>query len=144
MRPRYTSCYCQSEVTTMKHAIAFAVLLVMFAGYKATHAQTTKPAIKPPVQSAYQILPPVEYDRNYDGDLTITMVDTVEELQAVCRIDDPKLLACSRHNNESCIVVLVRDDVMRRRGWSTGVLLRHEIGHCNGWSGNHEGQRSYL
>jgi len=36
---------------------------------------------------------------------------------------------------------MVRDEVMRERGYSTGLLLRHERGHCNGWTGAHEGER---
>src|SRR5262245_11776782 len=26
---------------------------------------------------------------------------------------------------------------MRARGWTTELLLRHEIGHCNGWPSDH-------
>ena len=36
---------------------------------------------------------------------------------------------------------MVDDDVMRKWGWTTGMLLRHEIGHCNGWPGDHPDQR---
>jgi hypothetical protein len=69
------------------------------------------------------------------------MVDTLEELHKICQLDQPNLLACSRRNEWSCVIVMVRDEVMRERNWSTGMLLRHEIGHCNGWGADHEGQR---
>jgi len=36
---------------------------------------------------------------------------------------------------------MVKDEVMRSRNWTTGLLLRHEIGHCNGWGADHEGER---
>src|SRR5215510_2543726 len=33
--------------------------------------------------------------------------------------------------------------VMKARGWTTALLLRHETGHCNGWPSDHPGQRPY-
>jgi len=36
---------------------------------------------------------------------------------------------------------MVRDEVMRKRGYNTGLILRHERGHCNGWDGYHTGGR---
>src|SRR5262249_41795159 len=41
------------------------------------------------------ILPPTEYDRYYEGDLTIRMVNTLEELRAACNITSPFTLACA-------------------------------------------------
>jgi hypothetical protein len=34
--------------------------------------------------------------------------------------------------------------IMKARGWTTALLLRHETGHCNGWPSDHPGQRSLL
>ena len=42
---------------------------------------------------------------------------------------------------DSCRIILIDDAVMKARGWTTELLLRHEIGHCNGWPGNHPGER---
>jgi len=95
----------------------------------------------PPPQTRYPILPPPEYDRPYNGDLTIRIVPTFEALRAACNVYNPKMLACARHNAKSCIIYLVEDEVMRERGWNTGLLLRHEIGHCNGWPGDHPDER---
>jgi len=89
----------------------------------------------------YGIFPPVKYDYEYEGDLTIEMVDTQAEVQTMCRVNNPHILACSWQNGKSCLILMVRDEVMRERGYSTGLLLRHERGHCNGWSGAHEGER---
>jgi hypothetical protein len=91
---------------------------------------------------AQPILPPVEYDKPYDGDLTIKMVATLEELRERCGTRIPKMLACAFHNSKSCVIYLVEDSVMRQRGWTTGILLRHETGHCNGWPGDHPGERA--
>src|SRR6516164_10483837 len=89
----------------------------------------------------HMILPPEQYDHDYEGDLTIKIVDTLEELHALCKLDGPQLLACSTHNSRSCLIVMVKDEVMRQHGWTTGLLFRHERGHCNGWGGDHAGER---
>jgi hypothetical protein len=104
---------------------------------------TTVP-IRPvePVPILHMILPPEQYDHDYDGDLTIKIVDTIEELRALCKLDAPQLVACSTHNSQSCLIVMVKDELMRQRGWTTGLLLRHERGHCNGWGADHAGERS--
>ena len=39
------------------------------------------------------------------------------------------LLACSFRYAKNCVIYLVEDNVMRKRGWTTGLLLRHETGH---------------
>jgi hypothetical protein len=96
----------------------------------------------PPPQTRYPILPPPEFDKPYDGDLTIRMLPTFEALRVACNVYNPKMLACARHNEKSCIIYLVEDEVMRERGWNSGLLLRHEIGHCNGWPGDHPDQRN--
>src|SRR6516165_6107420 len=82
----------------------------------------------------FMILPPIEYDHDYEGDLTIKMVDSVEELRVLCDNNTPQMLACSMNNARSCLIIMVKDEVMRQRGWTTGLLLRHERGHCNGWA----------
>ena len=91
------------------------------------------------------ILPPEEYDHQYEGDLTIKIVDTLEELFALCGQRLPNMLACSypsyMDNFKSCQIVMVKDETMRKRGWTSGLLFRHEQGHCNGWPGSHLGQR---
>jgi hypothetical protein len=99
----------------------------------------SKPTL--PVKS-FPILPPVEYDHYYEGDLTINMVNTLEELYAACGMQTRFLLACSSHTRTACLITMVKDEVMRSIGWTTGLLLRHEIGHCNGWGADHAGQRA--
>jgi hypothetical protein len=89
----------------------------------------------------YMILPPVEYDHYYEGDLTIRVVPTLEELLARCNITNPITLACAMVYEKNCVIYLLPDETMRKRGWTTGLLLRHEIGHWNGWPGDHPGER---
>ena len=82
-------------------------------------------SIRPAPGQTFMIFPPAEYDRYYEGDLTIKMVATIEELYAICQINKPQLLACTLRNQHSCVIVLVNDEVMRKRSWTTGLLLRH-------------------
>ena len=72
------------------------------------------------------------------------MADTLAELQTLCKVDNPKLLACALLGPQlkSCIIILVDDEIMRRRGWTSGLLFRHERGHCNGWGQDHAGERA--
>jgi hypothetical protein len=88
----------------------------------------------PPPKQSMPILPPVEFDRYYEGDLTIKIVPTLEELRTACNNLNPDqwTLACAFRREKSCVIYMVEDEVMRKRGWTTGLLLRHEIGHCNG------------
>jgi len=123
--------------------LLFAAATVIVAAVTwPARSQQPAPFVKPVPTPTYKIFPPAEYDRFYEGDLTIKMVDTLEELHKLCQIDNPKLLACSQRNQWSCVIVMVRDEVMRGRNWTTGLLLRHEIGHCNGWGADHAGERS--
>ena len=101
--------------------------------------------VPPPPDTPRQphfILPPAEFDKPYDGDLTIKIVNTLVELEIACRVKNDKMLGCAFHNEKSCVIYLLEDSVMRQRGWNTGLLLRHEIGHCNGWPGWHPDQRA--
>jgi len=136
--------------------IIFVAMLALLAGIRAS-AQTTypkpvttvpigtKPATTAPVKKPdiqYLIFPPAEFDHEYNGDLTIMMADTIEELRALCHdgaLINPIMIACSQRNAKSCLIIMVRDEVMRQRGYSTGIILRHEIGHCNGWGQDHTG-----
>jgi hypothetical protein len=127
----------------MKPAVVFALLFAAFATCKAYSQNVTMVPVKPaPMKTQYAIFPPAELDHYYEGDLTIKIVDSLEELREVCQLDGENLLACSTRNRASCIIVLVKDEVMRKRSWTTGMLLRHEMGHCNGWGADHAGERS--
>src|SRR5262245_5710083 len=116
-------------------ALAWVCANVGAAGIAST--QTFMPITPKPIPTIPAprpaILPPVEYDKPYDGDLTLRIVDTLQQVLDWCDIGKDKvLLGCARRNGKSCYVVLVRDEVMRMNGWNSGEMLRHEIGHCNG------------
>ena len=86
-------------------------------------------------------LPPAEYDRPYTGRLTVLKEDSYLLIRHVCN-DTPNPVACSFRTYDtvsgetlSCLILLgpkVHNDER---------ALRHEIGHCNGWGGDHPGAR---
>jgi hypothetical protein len=87
------------------------------------------------------ILPPEEYDYPYEGHLEIFRVEA-ERIPYVCpKTLYPLTLGCSiRFKPDpgaplgSCHIVLALDDVINRTNWTPKIVLRHEVGHCNGWS----------
>lgn len=85
-------------------------------------------------------LPPPEYDHHYEGHLILKLVDSHLELLTLCEKQrQPNTLACARRavDGERCWVFMLSDEQIRKRGYTTEILLRHEIGHCNGWPGDH-------
>ena len=116
-----------------KTALVFVAMLAVFAGIKASAQIVPNRVIN--------FLPPKEYDHQYEGDLTIKIVDTQEELYALCATDKLYALGCAYPGEKSCIIIMVKDEVMRKKGWTTGLLFRHEQGHCNKWLGTHPGVR---
>ena len=102
--------------------LALMAGLTALAVNKTTAQNVTTVPVKP--APLFKIFPPVEYDHFYEGDLTIKIVATLEELHALCRLDGPQLLACTMRNEKSCIIIMVEDEVMRKRNWTTGLLPR--------------------
>ena|SRR5215831_1436582 len=97
-------------------------------------------------------LPPLEYDHPYKGDLVI--IDDVkwQERQDRCGSNsDPQgrwYVACiAPPQPDKCVVFMPDRATLAlvfsiHQSFTYKNLLRHEIGHCNGWPGNHAGGRS--
>jgi hypothetical protein len=97
----------------------------------------------PMIKQPFMVLPPAEYDIPYKGRLTIKTALSREDLLLACPNINPQSLACAyRFNPENCLIIILHDRLIRERGWSTELVLRHELGHCNGWPGDHPGQRA--
>ena len=86
-------------------------------------------------------LPPVEFDHQYTGKLTVLKEDNYAFIRHVCR-DTPNAIACSYRTYDSvsgetlsCLIMLgpVAHNDAR--------VMQHELGHCNGWSNDHERAR---
>jgi hypothetical protein len=128
------------------------VLALIFLGL-AAHAQSltivpVKPnpdLVVPTPKPKYLILPPVEFDHPYAGKLTVETVATREELSEICgKAFTQWTLGCAfRHGNNGCRIVLADESIIKARGWTVALIMRHEIGHCNGWPGDHPGERPY-
>jgi hypothetical protein len=130
----------------MKHILAILALAVAFVPQPANAQGTipngspyfqyppTAPAMKPIP------LPPLKYDHEYrGGQVIVTRWHNYDLLRLICK-DNPTALACSYVvRNEitgeqiSCLIML------GPAAWDDERALRHEMGHCNGWSNQHEG-----
>jgi hypothetical protein len=99
------------------------------------------------------LFPPAHYDHPYKGArLNIVEVHTQEEVHSGCKVSYapvPYILGCVTHDERDktsseyeCTVYLHMDDIAKA-GWTVNTILRHEIGHCNGWTGNHLGATHY-
>lgn len=83
-------------------------------------------------------LPPARYDHPYNG-MVIERVMAFDELQSFCsrgiKLEKGSFfLGCSYKLGSVCMIFLLDQPAIG----STDIIRRHEIGHCNGWSGNHE------
>ena len=84
------------------------------------------------------VLPPKEFDHEYDGELKIQHM-IAEDIDELCRgavRDGQRALACTRAfygNPKSCTIYMMTEDDLARLGWNYNIVLRHELGHCNGW-----------
>ena len=136
----------------MKHILAILACAVALMPQPANaQANTeglmdfTKQRLQPPpaaVPTLKQIpLPPVEFDHPYAGQLNVTKWNDYSLIRFICKYT-PTSIACSYRTYNtatgapiSCLIMLgpkAHDDER---------ALRHEMGHCNGWSGKHEGAR---
>jgi hypothetical protein len=92
-------------------------------------------------------LPPIEFDRPFDGTLTIITAKSLEKVRELCVNTGPfSVLGCAKRRIPiaapvECTIVIVSDDVLLRRGLTFELVHRHEIGHCNGWPGTHPSAR---
>jgi hypothetical protein len=103
------------------------------------HLFTTAPALA-------QLLPPPEFDRPYNGRLSVDTVPTQRSLAEICpnaAARTPNMIGCAVRANDGshCRVILAPDSIIRALGASRQRILRHEIGHCNGWPAHHPGGR---
>jgi len=92
----------------------------------------------------FEELPPLEYDHAPALPVSITDVSSEAELRRVCgwttRQTDAIMVGCSMPLPKSCKIYLGPPQT-DRTGVTRNLVLRHEIGHCNGWPGDHAGAR---
>ena len=89
----------------------FAILAILAATTLAAFATGGVPA-------------PKQYDRPYNGKLTIQRLDILQ----IRRICGGLANACAIVGKGRCTVIIGQQD-----NWITRRALAHEIAHCNGW-----------
>jgi len=81
----------------------------------------------------YVLQPPARYDYPFPGTLEVR---SVEQMQAaeLCRFPHRVPwragVGCAIIEEDRCLILLTDK--------ATAEVLRHEIAHCNGWTGEHE------
>jgi hypothetical protein len=128
---------------------AIAIILGCAVALIATsaHAQT----IVPP---RVGILPPIEFDYPFEGSQLIIQRGNKEKMESDCPKQTPMTMACAFRKtgvpdgqpSDYCRIVIANDELLheriRTRGfWTYDIILRHEMGHCNGWGPGHFGAR---
>jgi len=103
---------------------------------------TPRPDAKPyqlPMAYQQQMLPPKEFDHEYDGELTIKYL-IPQDIRRLCnpalKTKGQNALACTRADfaPKRCTIYMMTAQELERLGWTYDIVLRHETGHCNGWS----------
>jgi hypothetical protein len=82
------------------------------------------------------ILPPAQK-------LYITNAKSTDEVRKLCKKpDDRYALACAYAYDVSCWIVIAPTKDIEAQGLTRDIAMRHELGHCNGWSGEHNNARA--
>lgn len=82
--------------------------------------------------------PPKRFDHAYTGRMSVQYLNSMAELEAACGTN---AWACSEGTRKRCRMWLPRvgtrvfGKTIDRKGLY--YMRRHEIGHCNGWPGDH-------
>jgi len=50
-------------------------------------------------------------------------------------------LACSFRGEDYCKIVRRDEATINAKGYTLETVMRHEVGHCNGWPEDHAGAR---
>jgi hypothetical protein len=92
---------------------------------------------------AVSALPPPEYDFPFKGKLTIERSSYQHEVRLNCPYSPfPYLLSCAKPTGDGgCYILMMDDAFLKKMGYPPEIVLRHEMGHCNGWPGHHPGAR---
>jgi hypothetical protein len=106
-------------------------------------AITTAHAQEHAIIRPQHVLPPLQYDGPYKGLLTTVIAKDRAQVRAFCpRTAFPgHALACAYPRETECLIIMPTDAVLEAAGWTADIVLRHEIGHCNGWPAGHPNAR---
>jgi hypothetical protein len=92
-----------------------------------------------------RLLPPEEFDRPYNGEVVIKEGTDQNHLRELCKgvtFLGPALACASvPFGLNVCYIVKAPDAEIRSFGYDPEIVMRHEIGHCNGWPPTQPGMR---
>jgi hypothetical protein len=131
-------------MTGWKTTLLATQWLLMSTAHSAQWDWTLYPDPKPyQLPRAFQerVLPPKEFDHEYDGELTIHHLleqDLYEKCRGAVRGSgmSGRALACTaaiQTPRKKCTIWMMTEPTLARLGWDYNIIMRHEIGHCNGW-----------
>jgi hypothetical protein len=85
-------------------------------------------------------LPPLAYDFPYTGKLTVRRVGP-DQMRLVCPLPKPGrvTIGCAHIGKGECEVIIADNTTLEFLGWNYQLVLRHELGHCEGWPADHPG-----
>jgi hypothetical protein len=90
-------------------------------------------------------LPPVEFDKPFTGILEIVRIRNQQEIELACKASPRHACAWRQADGARCTIFMLPNEQLRSRGKNAvAFILRHELGHCNGWPGDHKGGRDVL
>jgi hypothetical protein len=112
----------------------------------ATVSQAHGQAAYAPSRANVPFLPPLAFDHPYSGKQQVIRAGA-ELMAHLCPRPDPgkRMTGCAVRvaSGAECLIVIANDEILRSVGiYDAKVILRHEIGHCNGWPGDHPGARA--
>jgi hypothetical protein len=87
-------------------------------------------------QTLNGVLPPMEYDHPFAGELTVFTAKDQAQVRTMCpgsKFPPIGALGCALFGDgKHCTVILAPDADIVAAGSTTEIVKRHEIGHCNG------------
>src|SRR5262249_10996800 len=92
----------------------------------------------------FKELPPVEFDRPVGLWVEIMDIPTEAGLREVCGYppyDGKILVGCAELRPGDLCHIFVGPPQYERTGVTRNIVIRHEMGHCNGWGKDHAGMR---
>jgi len=94
-------------------------------------------------QDLWTFRPSPEYDHPFDG-LVMVQRASKEYIRKRCPSENSMACAIKFYSKTgtvvACLLILPSDDFLSTLGRELKELYRHEIAHCNGWPGHHDGK----
>ena len=149
--------WLKSPMQTDRRGVSLATAIVIAAfGYQAAHAATLKeyPAgyvvpyeftdlaanEKSWSLKEWRLMPPEEFDHPPDKPFKVIQLGPNDPpIWAWCKWPNQNVAGCT--NPRDRVIIIADPDFLTWRNTTVNIILRHEIGHLNGWPPDHPGAR---